>query len=352
MSDVSSPRLTTGHLLRLLAREAEQLGDETGGAVRRRLDVLDVLVGRIARPMRLQQQIGKADDRRQHVVEVVRDAARELADGLHLLRLRDAAFERLLLGRVDDVERRRGAARYGGQRRHVDAARKLLLLAGRDLDRLDMAAPGQRLEQVRHRCERALRARPCRQSASAASTSCAGRPSSTMRMKAGVAVGDTPFGVERRDAERRRLEELRSAHVLMAAIDEARRQRLIAVIVKPRPGWLAGRLDEQRQRARCGRPAASDRDRRRADRHPEISAICFKRRAPSSPASSARPRLRERSAPDRIAEPMLEGGVDMDDGAVVSDRHEPGRHGVEGRERRFEPADASALRGSCRPRRR
>ena len=51
-----------------------------------------------------EQHVGEAEDRRQHVVEVVRDAARELADDLHLLALREAGFERLLLGRVDDVE--------------------------------------------------------------------------------------------------------------------------------------------------------------------------------------------------------------------------------------------------------
>ena len=97
--------------------------------------------------MRLQQQIGKADDRRQHVIEVMRDAAREIADGFHLLSLRDAALERLLLGCIDDVERRRGTARDGCKRRHIDTARELLLLAGRDFDRLDVAAPRERLQQ-------------------------------------------------------------------------------------------------------------------------------------------------------------------------------------------------------------
>ena len=61
--------------------------------------------------MRLQQQIGEADDRRQHVVEIVRDAAGELTDRFHFLSLGEAVFERLLLGHIDDIQRRRFAAR-------------------------------------------------------------------------------------------------------------------------------------------------------------------------------------------------------------------------------------------------
>ncbi len=58
-----------------------------------------------------EQHVGEAEDGGQHVVEVVRDAARELADDLHLLALRELRFERLLLGGVDDVEDRRLARR-------------------------------------------------------------------------------------------------------------------------------------------------------------------------------------------------------------------------------------------------
>ena len=68
------------------------------------LDVHDVLVGGVGRPVRLQQQVGEADDGGQHVVEVVRDAAGELADRLHLLALREFQLQRLLLGGVDDIE--------------------------------------------------------------------------------------------------------------------------------------------------------------------------------------------------------------------------------------------------------
>ena len=69
-----------------------------------------------------EQQVGEADDRGQHVVEVVRDAAGELADRLHLLALRELLLERALLGDVEGVDDRR------------------LLVAGAVLDRIDVEA--------------------------------------------------------------------------------------------------------------------------------------------------------------------------------------------------------------------
>ena len=71
---------------RLTPREGQQLTHEAGGAVGVLLDLHDVVEGRIGRPMVGEQKIGEADDRRQHIVEIVRDAAGKLAYGLHLLR--------------------------------------------------------------------------------------------------------------------------------------------------------------------------------------------------------------------------------------------------------------------------
>ena len=53
----------------------------------------------------VEHQVAVAENRRQQVVEVVRDAAGELADRLHLLRLAQLLFELAALGdvaRVDD----------------------------------------------------------------------------------------------------------------------------------------------------------------------------------------------------------------------------------------------------------
>jgi len=45
-----------------------------------------------------EQEIGIADDRGQHVVEVMRNAAGELADGLHLLALHEVLLQGALFG--------------------------------------------------------------------------------------------------------------------------------------------------------------------------------------------------------------------------------------------------------------
>ena len=89
---------------RLPARESQQLPHQPGRAVGVLLDVHDVLEGRVGRPVAGEQQVGEADDGGQHVVEVVRDAAGELADRLHLLALRELRLERALLGRLERVD--------------------------------------------------------------------------------------------------------------------------------------------------------------------------------------------------------------------------------------------------------
>ncbi len=90
----------------LAARKGEQLPHQTGGAVGVLLDLHDVAEGRIGRPVIGEQQVRIADDRGQHIVEIMRDAAGELADRLHFLRLREILLQRALLGRVERKERR------------------------------------------------------------------------------------------------------------------------------------------------------------------------------------------------------------------------------------------------------
>ena len=115
-------------LQRLPAREGEQLPHQAGGPVGAALDVHDVAIGGIGRPVRLQQQIGEADDGGQHVVEVVRDAAGELAHGLHLVALRKFQLQRLLLGGVDGIEDGAVAAALAdAERADVDAPHQLAL---------------------------------------------------------------------------------------------------------------------------------------------------------------------------------------------------------------------------------
>ena len=61
---------------RLLAAEGEQLPREAGGAVGIGLDLLDVVVIAVAGRMAQQHEVAIADDRGQHVVEIVGNTAR------------------------------------------------------------------------------------------------------------------------------------------------------------------------------------------------------------------------------------------------------------------------------------
>ena len=94
----------------LLAREGEQLPRQAGGAVRVRLDLLDVVIVAVAGRVPHQHQVAVPDDRGQDVVEIVGDAAGELADDLHLGRLGDLALELRLLAIVLEQEQHRGVA--------------------------------------------------------------------------------------------------------------------------------------------------------------------------------------------------------------------------------------------------
>ncbi len=110
---------------RLPAREREQLPHQPRRAIGVLADLHDVLERRVGRPVVDQQKVGIADDRGQHVVEVVRDAAGELADRLHLLALREILLQRALLGGVerDDVGARAVAAAAPRPRRRRSAPR-------------------------------------------------------------------------------------------------------------------------------------------------------------------------------------------------------------------------------------
>ena len=92
---------------RLPAREGQQLTHQRSGAIGILLDLHDVGEGRIGRLVGAEQEIRRHHDGRQHIVEVVRDAAGQLADGVHLLLLLDLVFQRPPLGIVERVDDRR-----------------------------------------------------------------------------------------------------------------------------------------------------------------------------------------------------------------------------------------------------
>ncbi len=69
------------------AAEGEQLPGEIGGPLRRGHDLLDAFLEVVGIGRHVQEKRGLHLDHREEIVEVMRDAARELTDGLHLLGL-------------------------------------------------------------------------------------------------------------------------------------------------------------------------------------------------------------------------------------------------------------------------
>jgi hypothetical protein len=89
---------------RLAAREGEQAADEIGAAQRRVERVLDRLgVALVVRHVAF-ERIEIADDHAEQIVEIMRHAAREVADGFHLLGLAKLRLDGVPLGHVFDYE--------------------------------------------------------------------------------------------------------------------------------------------------------------------------------------------------------------------------------------------------------
>jgi hypothetical protein len=80
-------RIERPRLGRLAAREGEQLPGERGGAIGAAADHLEVAAG-VGLGVRVLQDLERAADDVQRVVEIVRDTAREQAERFHFLRVR------------------------------------------------------------------------------------------------------------------------------------------------------------------------------------------------------------------------------------------------------------------------
>ena len=132
----------------LLARIGEQHLHQFLRPHRELVDGLEVRIGRIAQRVAHHQFLIVEDDALQDVVEVVRHAAGELADGLHLFAMREADLQLALVCDVHDVGDRRAAIAIKGDE-HVDVARILAgkLQADRLVDRIDQHA-GKRILAV------------------------------------------------------------------------------------------------------------------------------------------------------------------------------------------------------------
>ncbi len=89
----------------MAASVGKELGREDGGPAGRALGLLHVRADPAIPRQRPQREDQVADDGRQEIVEVVRDAAGEIADRIHLLRLQQLQLEAPPLGHVlDDTD--------------------------------------------------------------------------------------------------------------------------------------------------------------------------------------------------------------------------------------------------------
>ena len=105
----------------LLPAEHHELSRQVGREFRRLADGVHLRGARIARREVVRKHLDVPDDGRQQVVEIVRDAARELAHGFDLLRMAELRFEGHFEGDVPrDHEARRPAVERQTGNDHLD----------------------------------------------------------------------------------------------------------------------------------------------------------------------------------------------------------------------------------------
>lgn len=125
-------------------REGQQLAHEHGRAIGVALDLHQVGKACVGRTRLQQQMVGRQQDRGQHVVEIVGDAAGKHAHRIHLLRLRHLRLERLLLRHLDGVDDgslfRRLVALLD-DRIDIEAEMPCLILRVAGIDRRNIALP-------------------------------------------------------------------------------------------------------------------------------------------------------------------------------------------------------------------
>ena len=93
-------------LQRLPAGKRQQLRGQLGGALHGFGDRVDVAAAPLLRQFAAAQEVGRGADDGQEIVEIVRDAAGELADRFHLLRLPQRFLALAALGDVDGLRHR------------------------------------------------------------------------------------------------------------------------------------------------------------------------------------------------------------------------------------------------------
>ena len=328
-----SPRFEHLRPQGLPAREGKQLAHQARRPVGVVLDLHDVLEGRVGRAVVGEEKVRVADDRLQHVVEVVRDAAGELPDGLHLLRLRELLLELALLGGVERVEERALAVAVGvADRAQPDAHRAAAFPGEAEIDRRDVAAPVAKPRRWRRR---GWRGRPRRRAPHRAAlrAGAAARQDAEQAHERGVVAHDVAGAADRGDGDRRVVEEAREADLGGAL-------RFVDVLAR-------GTVEDEA--ARCARAAVRVESEPMVDAHrqglpaapPEIEIEGFGAHAARRPRHGrhhgddvvrhevAQGEPARSDLGEVVVEPGGERGVHVDDRPVGRDGEEPGRRVIE-----------------------
>jgi hypothetical protein len=130
----------------LLARKCQQMPHQTRRPVGVLLDLHDVAERWVGWLMRVEQEVGRHHDSGKHVVEIMRDAAGELADQLHLLLLGYLVFQFALRGRFQRIDNCGFLiALFLLDRGDVESAEALALAGQHGIDRRDVGLPERRL---------------------------------------------------------------------------------------------------------------------------------------------------------------------------------------------------------------
>ena len=147
MPRTMSPSANTPRPDRLPAAEREQLARQARAAIHRLLDLGRLVARRIVGRELHQQQVRRAHDAHQDVVEVVRDAAGQPPDRFELLRLPQLLLERAPLGDVaDEPGQHRAAVAAESRDRQLE---RELAAVGAQAGQLDLPA-GERPAAGRH----------------------------------------------------------------------------------------------------------------------------------------------------------------------------------------------------------
>ena len=315
----------------LLAREGKELAHQARRPVGVLLDLDDVLERRVGRLVGVEQKIARHHDGGEHIVEVMRDAAGELADELHLLLLGDLGLQLALRGGLERIDDGGFLVALGLFDRGDVEARETLVagLAGeRRIDRRDVALAERRLR------DRGIERRPVARGGDRADRAIALPAQHGMEQPREQRIGahDAAVAIDGRDRHRRVVEEpheadlggaLRIGAVVAGAIEHQRARGA---------GPAVGAEREPVEQANRQRAAVAGLQIEVEHLGPDLAGCGAQRGQQRRAVAGDEVGQFEAAGADLgevLVEPVGERGVEVDDVAFAIDGKEPGRRVIE-----------------------